>query len=134
MEVQPKVINIPSDLADACAKRAPPQVIFTLSSKYYEPVNLGMLTEKPYNGGPLIGFTPVINNNHTILNGFCCNYYGSDGRLKTEYFGLDDLVKIKHTCMSHTLATALKVADPEVGKLAHQQVEQVQEMLRNIGA
>lgn len=104
---------------------------------YYnsKPENISQIADPGgESGGPLLGFEPIIDGVCCVMNGFCVSYIGEDGKNKQEILGLDDIVKMKFTCISLALSHTMRLADPEAGKRAMEQVPVVAKMLKDAGA
>ena len=114
-----------------------PKRVFEACSQHYQMVVVAMATDDPYHGAPVQGFCPKINRAIAVMNGFCIAYFDKDtNRLSTRYVGLDDLIKIKHTCMSSALAMSFKLPDPSgaATEKAMKQINAVQVLLQQVGA
>ncbi len=94
-------INMPAELVDACSPSltppSGPEKLFTIATKYVEPHVMGMLSQPPYSGAPLLGV--VIHSvdrgykSHVVVNGFLCTYADAQTqRMATEYMDMDKLV------------------------------------------
>lgn len=100
--------NYPREVLDACARRAGPEELFRVTLNYYSPQVVGMLCEPPFSGAPLNGFTPMVDGELTIINGFCCSFFNNGG-METRYFDIEGLFKIKFLCMSEILRATLQM-------------------------
>lgn len=127
------VIDLPQDLADALVSQDPKR-IFKVAGRHFTPVALGIVTQPPYSGGPLIGFEPKIGGVQCVMNGFCCTYFDvSTGKQVSKIMGLDDVVKLRFTCISAALAKGMQLADREAGERAMKQVPAVAGLLKDAG-
>ena len=96
-------IDIPEELVDACSPSltppSGPEKLFTIASKHVEPHVMGILSQRPYSGAPLLGV--VIHSadrgytSHVLVNGFLCTYADVESqRMATEYMDMDKLVAL----------------------------------------
>ena len=128
--------EVPRNVISALASGDPKQV-FETCVLHYNPEVLAMATDDPYHGAPVMGFCPRINGSVALMNGFCVSYFDKDANgPSTHYVGLDDLLKIGHTCMSPALAMGFRLADQsgEATERAMKQMNTVRVMLQECGA
>jgi len=96
-------INMPEELADACSPSltppSGPKQLFEIAGKYVEPHVMGMLSQRPYSGAPVVGV--VIHSedrgykSHVVVNGFLVTYADVESqRMATEYMDMDKLVAL----------------------------------------
>ena len=127
--------ELPPNVSSALMLREPKRV-FEACAKHYQMVVLAMATDDPYHGAPVQGFCPKINGATALMNGFCIPYFDKNtGCSSTHYVGLDELIKMKHTCMSSALAMSYKLPDPSgaATEAAMKQLNAVQVLLKQSG-
>ena len=127
--------EVPPNVSSALMSGDPKRV-FEACAKHYQMVVVAMATDDPYHGAPVQGFCPKINGATALMNGFCIPYFDKNTNcLSTRYVGLNELIKIKHTCMSSALAMSFKLPDPSgaATEAALKQMNAVQVLLKQSG-
>ena len=83
---------------------------FLAASQLASPVALGMVTQPPYSGGPLLGFEVVEEGfDYATLSVFACHYFSANGVLTTAYFRARELKDLQCTALTPRFATTLKL-------------------------
>jgi len=83
-----------------------PEEVFREGEKYFEAVVLGMLSSKPYSGGPLLGF--LVPNSNAVLPTFACTYFTPEGVQATKFFHISHLIVLDVVPLNEAFADLLR--------------------------
>lgn len=128
--------SLPADVVAALQseeqKNGNGEPLFNVCLKHWTPVSMAIWTSSPGNGAPILGFVPVTDDgNRTIINTFMGTYWDAEGhRQKHQFFTLNELLQIKFSCTSFSLAAAIEIADPGRAAQARAQVQLIKSLMR----
>jgi hypothetical protein len=106
--------HMPPELVDACHRRASPEEMFRVGAKYWKPTLVAMISQPPYSGAPVLGFSinaSPAGDVHVVINGFHVCYYPADGEMVVEYMGFDDLVLLNVQRLNSYVQQGLDLAN-----------------------
>ena len=102
--------NLSPELVAAIHAKVPEQ-IFVAAGKHYEAKLMGMMSSRPYSGGPLVGFIVRTGSHKILLDAFACHYFHPDQEAQTtEYFSVAHLSRLNVMTLNNSLAEMLEHA------------------------
>jgi hypothetical protein len=102
-------LPFPQELADAIANDQREAAASILNTMGHAPSLMGMITQHPYNGAPLCGFSIKHGGGDLLLDCLFATYFPVDtGRQTTEFLSFAQVANLEVRVLSPVLADAVK--------------------------